>query len=231
MDATEFPNLAKAVNRWLSYQLLCGRGALLSEAYLGHPMAEFLIHRHSGQFETEEDHPVLNSPGPGRPRQIDYVLLTRDAGDLEIAIECKWVSERPYDKQRIVNDILRLECVRIAGRHVKRYFLVAGLRDDFESNFAALNINTGRARVAFTKHFLSLSMKHPDRTVEARDGPVHFRKFYDAFASDFNSEVPKALKTSLVGKRTADDITVCVWQISSHPNRAPFVPSEQWADD
>ena len=158
------------------------------------------------------------------------MLRTRDTEDLAVAIECKWVSGKPYDKQRIVNDILRLECVRVVGRHVKRYFLVAGLSEDFGKNFSRLTVNVGKARATFTKHFLSFSVKYPNCTVEARSGPVHFRRYYAAFADDFNATVPKALKTSLVGKRTADGITVCIWQISSSPNRAPFLPLKQWAD-
>jgi hypothetical protein len=88
MNAALIPELAKAINRWLAYQLTCGRGALLSEAYLAQPTAEFLLHHHKGEFITEFNHPVLTSPKPGRPRQIDYVLKTVGKKKLE-AIECK----------------------------------------------------------------------------------------------------------------------------------------------
>jgi hypothetical protein len=228
VNAAEVPSLAIAVNRWLSYQLLCGREALLSEAYLGHPIAEYLIHKHSGEFATEIDHPVLNAPGPGRPRQIDYVLHTKNAGVIESAIECKWVSERPYDKQRIVNDILRLECVRVPGRHVKRYFIVAGLKKHFDPNFKDLNVNTGGARAPFTKEYLSFSKRNPDAKVKARACRDRFQSFYKDFERGFNAEVPISFETKCLSYRTADEISVCVWQISSVKNRQTFSPATQW---
>jgi hypothetical protein len=228
MNAAAVPNLAIAVNRWLSYQLLCGRGALLSEGYLGHPIAEYLIHKHSGHFATEIDHPDLKSPRPGRPRQIDYALRTRNSGDIESAIECKWVSERPYDKQRIVNDILRLECVRDPRRHVKRYFIVAGLRKHFDANFKDLSVNTGGARAPFTKEYLSFSKSSPDTRIEARKCLDRFQSFYREFARDFNAEVPTTFNTKCLSYRTADEISVYIWQISSAKNRQTFSPAAEW---
>lgn len=120
MDRSEIASVAQAVNRWLSYQVICGRSPLLSEAYLGHPVAEYFIHKHSGVFEAEVDHPAFANAPRGRPRQIDYVLRTRHSGAIDVAIECKWIAERPYDKQRILNDILRLECVRVTAHVLKR---------------------------------------------------------------------------------------------------------------
>ena len=207
MEATELTNIVKAVNRWLSYQVLCGREALFSEAYLGQPLAEYLIHRHSGKFEAEVDHPVLNEPKPGRPRQIDYVLRTRDAKVIEVAIECKWISTTPYDKQRIINDILRLECVRVPGRHVKRLLLVAGRKQEFDKNFRKLQVNIGNSRANFTKSLLPFSLEKP-LTVQPALSESPFREYYERFSVSFNAGVPKSFKTLLVGRRSADDISV-----------------------
>jgi predicted HicB family RNase H-like nuclease len=228
MDVSELPNIAKAVNRWLSYQILCGREALLSESYLGHLVAEYLIHKHSGQFEAEVDHPVLNQPRPGRPKQIDYVLRTRDNHVMEMAIECKWISGTPYDRQRILNDILRLECVRVPDRHVKRFLLVAGSEEDFEKNFRGLKVNVGGKRAAFTTTFLPFLQKAGDVVISSYDCQERFREFYKSFSSSFNAGVPKSFKTRLVGKRTADEISVCIWQISSVSHRATFSPEVEW---
>lgn len=228
MNAAEVPKLAIAINRWLSYQLLCGREALLSEAYLGQPIAEYLVHKHSGEFATEIDHPVLNAPNPGRPRQIDYVLHTRDAGLIESAIECKWVANRPYDKQRIVNDMLRLECVRVPGRHVKRYFIVAGLKADFDPNFKNLNVNIGGSRTAFTKNFLSFSKKSANVKIQVRGCASRFQSFFKEFERSFNAQLPISFSTTLLSYRTADEISVCIWQISSVKNRRIFSPTKIW---
>jgi hypothetical protein len=228
LDATEIPELAKAINRWLSYQLLCGREALLSEAYLGQPLAEFFIHRHGGEFRTEVDHPVLNKPGPGRPRQIDYVLHTPHSEIVEVAIECKWISHRPYDKQRIINDILRLECVRVPHRYVRRFFVVAGLGDNFKQNFASLEVV---GRVPFTRGLLSFARRRPSVTVDARNSNEELRPFYKRFKEAFDADVPKSFKTTLIGSRTADEVSVFVWQIGSSKNRTLFSPAKIWPDN
>jgi hypothetical protein len=228
MNLTEIPKLAQAVNRWLSYQMLCKREALLSEAYLGHPLVEFLANRHSGQLNAESNHPTLKSPGPGRPRQIDYVLFTKTKGAIEVAIECKWISELKYDKQRIVNDVLRLECIRVAERHVNRYFLVAGRRSDFRANFQTLQVNSGKSRIPFTAKLLSFSLKHPDRAVNIRTCPKPLRKYFGAFAASFKAGLPISIRTKLVGSRTNDDLCVYVWQISSVRNRRLFTPKKAW---
>ncbi len=60
MNDAELQKLAMAVNRWLSFQILCGREMLLSEGYLCQPIAEFLLRHHKGPLETEYIHPQLN---------------------------------------------------------------------------------------------------------------------------------------------------------------------------
>jgi hypothetical protein len=231
MNPAQVPNLAKAINRWLSYQLLCGRGALLSEAYLGQPTAEFLIHHHPGPFDTEMNHPVLNNPGPGRPRQIDYVLLTPQTSILDTAIECKWIAEGPYDKQRILNDLLRLECIRVPGSNVKRYFVVAGLKEDFDNNFKGLSVNEGRRRADFTHQLLSFVKSSPRKSIAVRGCSARFQQFYRNFSRAFNAEVPVSFQTELLDLRTNDGISVGIWKVASVPHRGHFAPSEQWPEE
>lgn len=231
MNIEEIPTLAKAINRWLSYQLICGRGALLSEAYLGQPLAEFLIHRHSGEFETEVDHPILNSPGAGRPRQIDYALLRPQVGTIEVAIECKWISERPYDKQRIVNDLLRLECVKVPGIPAKRFLVVAGLKPDFKKYFLDMELNnSGKNKVPFVRSLLSLSRASPTKHIQVAGCHLKFRQFYLQFESSFNAKVPKSFNTTVLSYRSADDISVGVWQVGSSQNRSEFSPKKEWGE-
>ena len=229
MDAAELPTIAKAVNRWLSYQILCGRETLLSESYLGQPVAEYLIHRHSGELKTEVDHPVLQTPGHGRPRQIDYALLTRDKTYIEVAIECKWIAETPYSKQRIINDLLRLECIRVERRQVKRFLLIAGLKEQYERNFRDLAINVGGARSSFTKRLLQFGIKKPGIEIKVKDCQLGFRPFYKEFFKSFGANVPTSFKTTLVGAGTNDQISVRIWEVSSSlGRRSTFNPSGVW---
>jgi hypothetical protein len=56
--------LVEAVHHWLSFQILCGREALLSESYLNQPTGEYLLHAAgSSHLKTEHDHPILNTQG------------------------------------------------------------------------------------------------------------------------------------------------------------------------
>ena len=227
MEKGEIAKVATAVNRWLSYQILCGREPLLCEGYLGHPIAEYLIHKHSGRLETEFTHPVLKSPKSGRPYQIDYVLLSKNKKEIEIVIECKWITNKAYNRQRILDDILRLECVHIPGRHVKRFLLVAAHKGDFQKRFADLtkNMGPGKPRKDFTRRFLRFSKTTPERTVKPYLAKKPFKSHYKDFSDSFNkSPVPKTFKTKLVARRWGDNISVYIWEIMSVGNRSTFNP-------
>ena len=225
MTKDEVSKISVAVNRWLAYQLLCGRDSLLSEAYLGQPIAEYCIHKHGGAFQTEINHPTLKNVGPGRPRQIDYVLLTPHSRKIQTALECKWITETLYDKQRILNDALRLECVRVAGQATYRYLIVAGLKDHFDKNFKNLKF---KDKSSFTRDLFSFSMLAPQKKIKVATCGARFAKLYKNFCVSYKSEIPKGFCTELVGYRTADNISVAVWKITSNKNRTSFKPAKAW---
>lgn len=226
MTKDEVSKISIAVNRWLSYQLLCGRDSLLSEAYLGQPIAEYCIHKHGGSFQTEINHPTLKNVGPGRPRQIDYVLLTPHSRKIQTALECKWIAETQYDKQRILNDALRLECVRVVGQATYRYLIVAGLKDHFDKNFKNLKF---KDKSSFAREIFSFSRSAPMRKIQVTSCGSHFAALYKNFCASYKSDIPKGFCTELVGYRTADNISVAVWKIMSNKNRASFKPTKTWS--
>ena len=150
MKPEKIHGLVEAVHHWLSFQILCGREALLSESYLNQPTGEYLLHAAgSSHLKTEHDHPILNTQGKrGRPRQIDFCLLSRDSQLLTTAIELKWVTQASIDKQRIIDDLLRLECLLAErkGQHIYRYLIVAGRTQLMQSlNRRCLNPSNRRA--------------------------------------------------------------------------------------
>jgi len=108
MKPEKIKGLVDALHHWISFQILCGRKALLSESYLNQPTGEYLLHAAgSSHLRTERNHPILNKPGKkGRPRQIDFCLLSRDKKQLTTAIELKWIAESAMYKQRIIDDLL-----------------------------------------------------------------------------------------------------------------------------
>ena len=150
---------------------------LLSKSYLGQPVAEYLIHRHSGELKTEVDHPVLQTPGHGRPRQIDYALLTRDKTYIEVAIECKWIAETPYSKQRIINDLLRLECIRVERRQVKRFLLIAGLKEQVRTQLQGPRYKCRRSTELVYKAAAPIRHKEAGHRDQGEGLPTRFPPF------------------------------------------------------
>ena len=229
MTDAEFRNMAKGVNRWLSFQMLCGREMLLSEGYLCQPLAEFLLQHHNGALATEFAHPQLNQGGRGRPRQVDFVLLSPETNAVDCAIESKWIANRQYSKQAIIDDLLRLECFRQEGRHVRRYFLVAGKHAHFTENFQNVEMNAGGPRQPFANHLLSFDTDDRNRSVEILGCDDFRRRYYKDFSKAYGAQLPRGLHTSLLSKRDHDHIDVYLWKVESRTNRRTFDPAaEGW---
>lgn len=227
------PSLAKqmaiAVQLWLDFQILCGREMLLSEAYLAQPIGEFLKDRHSGSIQTEWNHPRIKSPGPGRPKQIDYALFSRDKKRPLAAIEAKWINSQWTGKQRLLDDILRLECVRNDEKQpMMRYFLVAGRSADVQEKFFKSKINAGKKRIDFLEGVLPLDSSSKNVKVKNCDDP--WRKPFKSFHESYRVDLPLSFKTTLIGNREGDSVRVLVWRISSVSKRTTFSPSDQWRD-
>lgn len=125
---SHMPELARAVVTWMDYQVICGREMLMSESYVAHPVGEYLRYHHNGEVLAEYEHPWIKSPGRGRPRQLDYVVLTKNKGKIDVVIEAKWIRNNgKLNPQAAIDDILRLEALR-QGRG---YFLVPGQETHF----------------------------------------------------------------------------------------------------
>ena len=89
MNRSQTKRLTRAVYHWISFQNLCGRSMLFSESYLSQPIAEFILFHHSGKMTRELNHPAFRMLSSGRPKQVDFALLTRDANHVECVIEAK----------------------------------------------------------------------------------------------------------------------------------------------
>ena len=222
MHSDRVTNLGSTVLHWLCFQTLCGRSALLSESYLNQPIGEFLLHHHSGELESEVTHPNLPQAGRrGRPRQIDFCLKSRDTQRLTAAFELKWVSEGQFDKQRVVDDLLRLEALRITERqHVYRYFLVAGKQCNFVANFtqATANLGGGAGRVDFFSPILDFTTNN-EKVIVVGDLPGPQRESFDEFANYYQSPLPTRLITQRVVGQSLDGFSVYVWRVRSIRNR------------
>ena len=220
MQDADLKLLVRAVHRWLSFQRMCGRSMMFSESYLTQPIAEFVSTHHSGIIVPELNHPQFAKSVVGRPKQVDFALLTRHSDKIECVIESKWVRDESYSKQAILDDLLRLECFRDKG-HVRRYFLAAGLRQHFERNFLNLRYRDG-VDLPFLTELLNPVLGSKTKTVYVQSAQGNLRRFYRKFQSAYEVELPKTFRTKLVARSRIDGIAVYLWQIESVQNRRTF---------
>ena len=199
MDAI-FEKVAAATPSWLDYQVMCGREMLLSESYLAQPIGEVLRVEHNGEVHAEYNHPIITSPSRGRPRQVDYVLCGANAGNLVAGLEVKWADDSALSKQRIIDDLLRLECLKHAPGHnqsANRYFLVAGAKANLKANFRDLSSNSGGGRVPFLPNFLDATSS-AWKTIDVQALPTFLQKYFKSFESSYRVQSPKVFRTRLL---------------------------------
>ena len=220
MKPEKIHGLVEALHHWLSFQILCGREELLSESYLNQPTGEYLLHASgSSHLRTEHDHPKLNNQAKkGRRRQIDFCLLGRDSLELTTAIELKWVAHTTPDKQRIIDDLLRLECLTAPkGRHIYRYLIVAGRTEELKGGLINASMyNNGR--IGFIKGILGTEKRKAVSVVYDCLEKVQ-RELFDRFEENYGYSIPKQFSTELIHSRESTNIGVYCWRILSSKNR------------
>lgn len=221
--------LAFGVAHWLEYQILCGRKALLSESYLSHSVGEFLGYVHKGGIETEWVHSTFRKAQRGRPRQIDFVTKAPyKNGRIIDAVEAKWVKPN-MSPQSIIDDLLRLECIRTPGSSVYRIFLLAGQKSKInQALIKAINYNG--TRYPFLKSILDMKLDEEGRIIDVRDDVPHLNKILKSFSSGYGVKLPRKFSTKLIAdindKHSA--VRVMLWNIRSVPNRRVFNPDVPW---
>lgn len=222
MNPEKIRGLGQALHHWLSFQILCGREALLGESYLNQPTGEYLLNAAgSSHLKTEHSHPILNRQGKrGRPRQIDFCLLSRDSKQLTTAIELKWITQSSLDKQRIIDDLLRLECLlpERKGQHIYRYLIVAGRTDDLREKFFNASMNSQTRRFRFMEGILGTVQ---DKTIRVSYNNLESgqRCLFDKFEETYGSRLPKRFLTELLYGQESEDIGVYCWRVRCSENR------------
>ncbi|MBD9583851.1 hypothetical protein IB269_20895 [Delftia sp. DLF01] len=183
----------------------------MSEHYLSQPIGECLLHHHSGPLDSEVDHPNLNPAGRrGRPRYIDFCLSSRETNRLTAAFELKWVGDGAFDKQRVTDDLLRLEALRnVESQHVFRYFLVSGETENFENNFqnSKANLGAGGGRVDLFSEFLDFSTNN-DKTIVVNSLSAPQLEAFNEFSSYYQSRCPRRFITHRVHAISMNGFTV-----------------------
>lgn len=230
MDAI-FEKVTAATAAWLDYQVICGRKMLLGESYLAQPIAEVLRVEHSGDVHAEFNHPIITSPGRGRRRQVDYVLCGLSAGNLVAGLEVKWADATALSKQRIVDDLLRLECLKHSPNHdqsADRFFLVAGSKANMKANFLELSSNSDGGRTPFLPCFLD-ETSNAWKNVDVRALPAFLHKYFKSFEASYRVESPTGFRTRLVKNLESTDFRALLWRVDSGPGqRSTFSPTARW---
>jgi len=216
-----FLGVAKAVVPWLEYQDLSGRSTLLGESYLAQPIGEQLRLGHANVV-AEYNHPVIVSAKRGRQRQVDYVLLGAVNNALIAGLEVKWVDAASLAKQRLVDDLLRLECLRASPTTVQsaaRYFMVVGRRTHIDATFLGSACNTGGGiRLPFVPALLATPTT-PHHGLDIRQVPPHLRAYFKSFEQSYNVPVPTWLRTSLIAEAGTGEFRALMWKIDCGTGR------------
>jgi hypothetical protein len=224
MKPDKFASLGKAIHHWLSFQQLCGREQLLSESYLNQPTGEYLLNAApSSHLQAEYDHPCLNEEGrQGRPRQIDFCLLSRDTQRLTTAIELKWINSTQLNKQRIINDLLRLECLRgiTKGQRIYRYMIIAGRTKDFKEQLLGLDSK----RTPLLEGILATS-EGQRASVIYKALNKNQKTLFDNYALKFNTAIPTRFETKLEFCESSGEFSVYGWHIQCSSNRKEVIPA------
>lgn len=228
-----FEKVTAATAAWLDYQVICGRRMLLGESYLAQPIGEVLRVEHNGDVHAEFNHPIITSPSRGRPRQVDYVLRGPNAGTLVAGLEVKWADDTALSKQRIVDDLLRLECFKHSPAHnqsAHRYFLIAGSKSNIKANFLDLSSNGGGGRTPFLTHFLDPTSTIW-KSVDVQALPAFLRKYFKSFEATYRVQSPKGFRTRLVKDQESTDFRAMLWRVDSgQGQRATFSATALWED-
>lgn len=220
-------NVAKTVQSWIDYQVGCGRKTLLSEAYLGHPIVDALAAQsRTSHIVCEYDHPNFVNAGRGRNRQLDYVLLSRDRRRPVTALEVKWCRDGNADHQRVLNDVLRLECVRNEEQQgMSRYFLLAGLANHVDT-FLRRRVRMNGTLQPFVDHILPRQTQ--EATIDLHSSSPEVGAYLKTFETDYRIAVPRAYRVRFLAECAGHQSKVFLWQVSSLPHRTVFTPATQW---
>lgn len=127
--------LAEGVGSWLRFEQICGRAELFSEHYLTASIGQILL-GHGYRVTPEYKHPVLvsHTRGSGKRPAVDFVCRDGNAnGDIEVAVESKWIGQTSPSFRNIFWDIIRLSLIAEGG--AETYFVLGGLKREISDLF------------------------------------------------------------------------------------------------
>ena len=135
-------HVGTALHSWLNYVTAVERGYVLAENSVIYPVSEFIGTKTGvNDIWLDRSHPDLKS------KRLDLRFNTiLDASSCEVAMEFKYArqgyTEDDGEKQRILNDVLRLKLFTESKSNRKAYFLICGEQIDFLKSFQSIGWST-----------------------------------------------------------------------------------------
>lgn len=220
--------LSEGVASWLMFEFHSNRAQLFGEKYLTTPIGHILSGIYGNQVVAEYSHPILNEhkTWPGRPPQIDFAI--RNNGQVEVAVESKWISNSQLDVGDIIWDLIRLELLHYHFK-TKCFFVLGGksikIQELFQSNRFQEPRDNGRKRPV-------LRLKKERKPAIRIDSPPATRA---SLIKARLRQYPNILMPSSIVSGYPDfypeqcrnqDSKVYVWEICSFKNKPRFYPKD-----
>lgn len=199
----EIKKLGYAVMHWLSFKIVIGREYVLSESALKMPISEYLTQKGFDDIELEFSHPSLSK------KRFDLCFSSKS--NAENVFEFKYIrkssTRRKDEKQRIFDDLMRLHLF-ISNSNTKSYFLICGLKDEFNTDFQKLSNNTqyptGRIKgqvseksPSFYDEWFSFDERNPKKLIDLNSISTEYAGIYKDFFEDYKPSFFKKKKTIL----------------------------------
>ena len=124
-------SLSSGIYGKLEFDFACNRGHAFSEVYLYGIIMEILASNFGAVDHNVQPSyalPELQRPsgGPGRKREVDFAVVSRVTGALDVCLEAKWSASSHATAKNVFYDLLRLALVSEANPDTTCLFLLAG---------------------------------------------------------------------------------------------------------
>jgi hypothetical protein len=158
-------------------------------------------------------------------------LRGRNTDRLVAGLEVKWIGAAPISKQRLVDDLLRLECLKDSPSYrqsAHRFFLVAGSLRNMKSMFLGLQSNSGNGRVVFLSHLLG-TKTDGWHEINVRSVPPFLRKYFISYEQSYRVKVPSLFRTRLIRTVSSTGFQAMLWRVDSGAGRrGTFSATSRW---
>lgn len=212
---SEAQEISEAVASWLHYKSLTGLKGLLKESSMAVPIAEYLSTRHGREVESEKPHPLFNSGGKGRPKQIDFVRVKHGEKSWHAAYETKFQTQS-FDL--IINDVCRLLCLsQDLNIGNPNRFLIYASQAEKDTPFLDNKFNTGDGRrVSYFEGILPLkAVGEKLNTCAFRIAELHEKQqiTFKKFMKEQDVKLPSKISIKIEGFYETGGYLCATWRI------------------